>query len=385
MPGNAALAMSTSSNPLDVSDALAKSHFYTGLALAVSSSVFIGTSFIVKKKGLLRINKRGQTRAGAGGYGYLKEWVWWAGLILMAVGEAANFAAYAFAPASLVTPLGALSVLVSALLSSKFLNERLNLVGKVGCLLCVLGSTVIVLHSPKEGNVESMEQLGVMITEPAFIVYVIFVVTVTCILTVIYAPKYGTSNVVIYVAICSVIGSLSVMGCKGLGLALRESFSGHNEFTSWVTWVCLVGVVICISIQMNYLNKALDVFNTSVVTPIYYVFFTTFVLIASAILFKEWGNMSAEDLLGMLTGFLTVVCAIFLLNAFKDWDVSLASLQGLFQSTRDQRDDLTTALLDVGPMPMVHGVPLQHQPEGYQRINSKDEPMGITVSSTRIG
>lgn len=158
--------MSTSSNPLDLSDVLAKSHFYTGLILAISSSAFIGASFIVKKKGLLRINKQGQTRAGAGGYGYLKEWVWWAGLILMAVGEAANFAAYAFAPASLVTPLGALSVLVSAVLSSKFLNERLNLIGKVGCLLCILGSTVIVLHSPKEGNVESMEVLGAMIIEP---------------------------------------------------------------------------------------------------------------------------------------------------------------------------------------------------------------------------
>ncbi|KAL1426120.1 hypothetical protein MTO96_018505 [Rhipicephalus appendiculatus] len=256
-------AMSTTSNDFDLNDALAKSHFYTGLILAISSSVFIGASFIVKKKGLLRINSKGQTRAGTGGYGYLKEWVWWAGLILMAVGEAANFAAYAFAPASLVTPLGALSVLVSAILSSKFLNERLNLIGKVACLLCVLGSTVIVLHSPKEGNVESMEMLGTMIVEPAFIVYVIFVVTAASILMVIYAPKYGTSNVVIYVAICSVIGSLSVMGCKGLGLALRETFAGRNEFTSWVTWVCLIGVVICISVQMNYLNKALDVFNTS--------------------------------------------------------------------------------------------------------------------------
>lgn len=47
------------------------------------------------------------------------------------VGEAANFAAYAFAPASLVTPLGALSVLVASVLASKFLNEKLNLLGKV--------------------------------------------------------------------------------------------------------------------------------------------------------------------------------------------------------------------------------------------------------------
>lgn len=49
----------------------------------------------------------------------------------MGVGEAANFAAYAYAPASLVTPLGALSILVSAVLASKLLQEHMNLLGKV--------------------------------------------------------------------------------------------------------------------------------------------------------------------------------------------------------------------------------------------------------------
>ena len=32
---------------------------------------------------------------------------------------------------------------------------------------------------------------------------------------------------------------------------------------------------------MNYLNKALDLFNTAVVTPIYYVMFTTATIAAS--------------------------------------------------------------------------------------------------------
>lgn len=86
--------------------------FYIGLTLAISSSAFIGTSFIVKKKGLLRVSRTSSSRAGSGGYAYLREWLWWAGLITMAAGEAANFAAYGFAPAILVTPLGALSVIV---------------------------------------------------------------------------------------------------------------------------------------------------------------------------------------------------------------------------------------------------------------------------------
>lgn len=52
-------------------------------------------------------------------------------LFAVGIGEAANFAAYAFAPASLVTPLGALSIVVTTLLSSRYLKERLNILGKV--------------------------------------------------------------------------------------------------------------------------------------------------------------------------------------------------------------------------------------------------------------
>ena len=49
---------------------------------------------------------------GVGGYSYLTEPLWWSGMLMMIVGEIANFAAYAFAPAILVTPLGALSIIV---------------------------------------------------------------------------------------------------------------------------------------------------------------------------------------------------------------------------------------------------------------------------------
>ncbi|KAK7503720.1 hypothetical protein BaRGS_00004843 [Batillaria attramentaria] len=140
--------------------------FYIGLFLAISSSIFIGTSFIFKKLGLLRLARNSSTRAGQGGYGYLREWMWWAGMILMTVGEFANFAAYAFAPATLVTPLGALSVLVSAILASRVLKEHLNLLGKLGCGLCVIGSTVMVIHSPKEQEVANIDQLKAMVAEP---------------------------------------------------------------------------------------------------------------------------------------------------------------------------------------------------------------------------
>lgn len=55
--------------------------FYIGLGLAISSSFFIGSSFIIKKKALIQLNRSGSLRASAGGFGYLRQWLWWAGLI----------------------------------------------------------------------------------------------------------------------------------------------------------------------------------------------------------------------------------------------------------------------------------------------------------------
>ncbi|XP_077439375.1 magnesium transporter NIPA2 isoform X1 [Vanacampus margaritifer] len=332
--------------------------FYIGLALAVSSSIFIGGSFILKKKGLLRLARKGSMRAGQGGHAYLKEWLWWAGLLSMGAGEAANFAAYAFAPATLVTPLGALSVLVSAVLSSYFLSERLNLHGKLGCLLSVLGSTTMVIHAPKEEEISSLEDMEQKLVDPGFFIFALAVVLMVLLLILAVAPRHGQTNILVYISICSLIGSLSVSCVKGLGIAIKEALGGVNVARAPLAWLLLLGLVACVSTQINFLNKALDIFNTSLVTPIYYVFFTTSVLTCSAALFKEWRHMGAADIIGTLAGFLTIVVGIFLLHAFKDVSVSF-SLATLAAAVRkDQRS--------------VNGADVNGVPSTYQLLRSND-------------
>lgn len=46
------------------------------------------------------------------------------------------------------------------MLSSYLLKERLNLHGKVGCLLSILGSTIIILHAPEEGEANDLYEIG---------------------------------------------------------------------------------------------------------------------------------------------------------------------------------------------------------------------------------
>ncbi len=45
-------------------------------------------------------------------------------------------------------------------------------------------------------------------------------------------------------------------------------------------------VAVCVITQVNYLNRALDMFNTAIVSPIYYVMFTLFTITASLIMFQ---------------------------------------------------------------------------------------------------
>lgn len=55
--------------------------FIIGLSLAMSSSLFIGSSFVIKKVALKKISASGNIRASAGGFAYLKQWMWWLGFL----------------------------------------------------------------------------------------------------------------------------------------------------------------------------------------------------------------------------------------------------------------------------------------------------------------
>ncbi|KAH0739121.1 hypothetical protein MTR67_041704 [Solanum verrucosum] len=288
-----------------------------GVILAISSSIFIGSSFVIKKQGLKKAGANGK-RAGSGGHSYLLEPCWWAGMLSMIVGEGANFAAYAYAPAVLVTPLGALSMIVSAVLAHFILKERLHMFGIVGCLLCVVGSVTIVLHAPLEKSIQSVKDVWYLATEPGFLAYTFTVLVLVLILIVRYVPRFGQSHLVVYIGICSLAGSLTVMGVKAIGIAIKLTIGGQNQFKYFETWVFIVLVLIFCLLQLNYLNKALDTFNTAVVSPIYYVMFTTLTILASMIMFKDYVHQNTTQIITELCGFVTILCGTFLLHKTKD-------------------------------------------------------------------
>ena len=77
------------------------------------------------------------------------------------------------------------------------------------------------------------------------------------------APKYGTTNPLYYLSICAATGAVSVMALKAFGIALKLTFAGANQFNRPSTYLFAVVAVGCIVVQMNYFNKALNIFPQS--------------------------------------------------------------------------------------------------------------------------
>lgn len=59
-----------------------------------------------------------------------------------------------------------LIIIRSAVLAHFILREKLHVFGQLGCALCVVGSTTIVLHAPHERDIHSVKEVWQLATEP---------------------------------------------------------------------------------------------------------------------------------------------------------------------------------------------------------------------------
>lgn len=260
---------STSDSTTSDSSSRPATYKAVGICLAVASGLFIGVSFILKKIGLLKANEKYKEAAGDG-YGYLKNAYWWTGMTLMIIGEICNFVAYAFVDAILVTPLGALSVVITTIGSAIFLKERLSMVGKIGCFLCIIGSVVIVMNAPEESSAGTIQQMQHWVIQPGFLAYA-GVLIVGCAFTAWWAgPRYGKKSMMVYLTVCSNIGGLSVVATQGLGAAIVAQIGGTKQYDQWFLYVLFVFVIATLLTEIIFLNVSLlfplsDTKNTELV------------------------------------------------------------------------------------------------------------------------
>jgi drug/metabolite transporter (DMT)-like permease len=234
-----------------------KSTIIVGIILAIVGNVLISLSFQITK---LAHNKNQHSQIS-----YLKLPLWWVSVFTMAGGEVGNFLAYGYAPATIVSPLGAVSVIFNAILSKFFLQEANTWSQYLGVVFALGGSVGVVLGAPYSCEVEvTVDSLLNLLQQPAAIVFFVCILGITVSLGFLVKKSWMEEHVLGYTLICGLLGAITVMSSKGVSTGFRDAFAGNPEwFRSWLVYLLILAMLGSIFFQMKYLNMAMIAFGSS--------------------------------------------------------------------------------------------------------------------------
>lgn len=223
---------------------------------------------------------------------YLKSPYWWFGIILMTIGEAGNFLAYGFAPASIVSPLGVVALISNCIIAPFMLKERFRKRDALGVVIAVGGAVTVVLSANDSNPKLGPDEIWDLIRRWEFETYLGITVGVIAILMV-ASNKYGDKNILIDLGLVGLFGGYTALSTKGVSSLLSYTLWRVITFPVFYLLVAiLIGTAI---MQIKYINRALQRFDATQVIPVQFVLFTLSVIGGSAVLYRDFERTSAED------------------------------------------------------------------------------------------
>ncbi|CAZ82961.1 unnamed protein product [Tuber melanosporum] len=230
---------------------------------------------------------------------YLSSPYWWLGLVLMSIGECGNFLAYGFAPASIVSPLGVVALISNCVIAPVMLKEPFRGRDLIGVVVSICGAVIVVWSAEKEEVKLGPGQILEAISQIAFEVY--FVITCSLIALFMYlSPKYGRKYIFIDLGLVGLFGGYTVLSTKGISSLLSSSF--YRIFTYPIAYPLAIVLVTTAILQVKYVNRALQRFDSTQVIPTQFVLFTISVILGSAILYRDFETVDAERMLKFVSG-----------------------------------------------------------------------------------
>lgn len=233
----------------------------------------------------------------------------------MTVGEAGNFLAYAFAPASIVSPLGVVALISNCVIAPIMLKETFRMRDFWGVIIAVGGAVTVVLSAKQEERKLGPQEIWGAITTTAFEVYM--AVTVIMIGVLIWAsPRFGNKTILVDLGLVGLFGGYTALSTKGVASML--SYTLWRALTTPVTYALLAVLMGTAVMQVRYVNKALQRFDSTQVIPVQFVMFTLSVIIGSAILYGDFYQATADQIGKFIGGCLLTFFGVFLITNGRD-------------------------------------------------------------------
>ncbi|KIN05944.1 hypothetical protein OIDMADRAFT_176072 [Oidiodendron maius Zn] len=243
---------------------------------------------------------------------YLQSPYWWGGIVLMTLGEAGNFLAYGFAPASIVSPLGVVALVSNCVIAPIMLKEDFRVRDFWGVVTAVAGAVTVVLSSKQQEKKLGPHEVWDAITTTEFEVYMAITIVLIAILVWI-SPKYGNRTILIDLGLVGLFGGYTALSTKGLASML--SYTLWRAFTTPVTYALLAVLIVTAVMQVKYVNNALRRFDSTQVIPVQFVMFTLSVIIGSAILYRDFAKATTDNVVKFVGGCLLTFFGVYLITS----------------------------------------------------------------------
>ena len=280
-----------------------------GAVISICGNLMISVSLNVQKFAHMKIEA-----AGLDTTMYFKSKLWLLGLFLTVVGEIGNFAAYMFAPASLVAPLGTVTVVSNAIIAPCFLKEVFRRRDGVGVAIALVGATLIIVFAPDAEVDMTSQELGVALQNTPFLVYasLLVVAGIGAYLYLRRARRMGGFHVALPLLVSTVCGSFTVLSVKAVSMLLRQTFAGDNQFVHPLIYLSVILLLVTAITQVKFLNEAMIHFDATAVVPTFFVMFTVGAIMIGAIFYGDFEDAPAEAIglfaFGIMLTFVGVGC-----------------------------------------------------------------------------
>ncbi|KAM0804858.1 magnesium transporter NIPA-domain-containing protein, partial [Usnea florida] len=243
---------------------------------------------------------------------YLKSPYWWTGIILMIAGEAGNFIAYGFAPASIVSPLGVVALISNCIIAPCLLHERFRQRDLWGVVVAVGGAVTIVLSAKNSEVKMGPGDVWAAITRWEFETYL--GITAALIIVLIWASgRYGEKTILIDLGLVALCGGYTALSTKGVASLLSDTL--WRALTFPITYLLVFILVVSALAQIRYVNRALQRFDSTQVIPVQFVLFTISVIIGSAVLYRDFQAADASRIGKFFGGCALTFLGVYLITS----------------------------------------------------------------------
>ena len=283
-------------------------NFYIGIILSIAGSLFSTVSLALQRLS----HKRNEALPVEEQLAANRQKLNIIGVVFLFFGSLVDFAALGFAPATVISCMGSLTLVLNMILAPILIREAIFLRDVCVNFIVIIGTLISVWFGPHNTPEYDLEDLARLMKEPTFIMYQsMFGIWVLSLIVVwmdlrkdVDSPTYLTGLEAVtrrrllrfsYPGLAGSIGGFTAAYAKASIELIKTSILGDNQFTHIGTYfiIFMMGGSVCL--QIKFLNAGLKRYEAMYIVPVYQVFWIISGILAGMFYFHEVEGLSEKE------------------------------------------------------------------------------------------